>query len=617
MRVLARAPQSSLVVFLGLALSANLGRAEWLPNGTPVKPSVNGYLTPTVVPDGRGGAYTAWTDRYADPRIQRLTADGDPAQGWPAEGTPTRKLEFYEAYGDYPIEIAPDGEGGAYVVSKVINSCWYHCNGTRATIWVQRITARGRPAPLWPAEGIPAIIGPYDFELHWATVPRIQPDGRHGLLIAWNLVPRGSRVATGAVYAQSISSSGTRRWGDAGRLISDGSGNGADPEIAPDGLGGAYVFWLGSRAPASGYRVFGQRLTRSGERLWEAGGIPVSASFVPFLIHEPFLTQLAPLSVCIADGSHDPIVAWSGAGTNQDVFAARVTKRGLLPWGAGIAICRAPGTQVYPRLVPSGSDGAIVVWQDFAGQIGMSIRAQRVDARGKLTWSPDGVVVCTAPGDRGPIAAVPDGASGAFVAWADARPEAALYATRLTGAGDRALGWRADGDPILDRVTGGFRDRRVEAVALAQVSDLHAMLVWQEETWDTTGFELQGPGRAMMLLAEGPAARLTPPALTGGVPSEGHEPRPGPLPALELFGVRPDPATPGASIAFTLADAAPAKLELFDVAGRALWSRDVGLLGAGRHVVTLGDDAWFPPGFYALRLRQGVRARSVHFSLLR
>ena len=83
----------------------------------------------------------------------------------------------------------------------------------------------------------------------------------------------------------------------------------------------------------------------------------------------------------------------------------------------------------------------------------------------------------------------------------------------------------------------------------------------------------------------------------------------GPL-ALSLEGARPNPAYGGAlSVAFTLPEAASARLELVDVGGRRVAGREVGALGAGRHVVALGAERRLPPGLYLLRLSQGARAR--------
>ena len=85
--------------------------------------------------------------------------------------------------------------------------------------------------------------------------------------------------------------------------------------------------------------------------------------------------------------------------------------------------------------------------------------------------------------------------------------------------------------------------------------------------------------------------------------------------ALAIRGTVPNPAT-GArlSVAFTLRDGGPARLELMDVAGRGLTSKQVGSLGPGTHALDLSQDGALRAGIYFLRLTQGgreVRARTA------
>ena len=81
--------------------------------------------------------------------------------------------------------------------------------------------------------------------------------------------------------------------------------------------------------------------------------------------------------------------------------------------------------------------------------------------------------------------------------------------------------------------------------------------------------------------------------------------------------MQPNPGPRGSLIRFALPDATPAALELFDAAGRRLWSRDVGSLGVGEHAVRIGDGAWLPPGIYLTRLVQGKRVATARVAVIR
>ena len=76
---------------------------------------------------------------------------------------------------------------------------------------------------------------------------------------------------------------------------------------------------------------------------------------------------------------------------------------------------------------------------------------------------------------------------------------------------------------------------------------------------------------------------------------------------LALEGLRPNPAQGRLVVSFMLPSAERATLELIDVTGRRVAAREVGSLGAGRHLLELSDGAHVPAGLYWLRLIQGGR----------
>ena len=72
-------------------------------------------------------------------------------------------------------------------------------------------------------------------------------------------------------------------------------------------------------------------------------------------------------------------------------------------------------------------------------------------------------------------------------------------------------------------------------------------------------------------------------------------------PQLALEGARPNPAFGALSIAFSLPDAAPAQLEIVDVAGRRVLSQEVGG-SPGDHTVEVASAGVLAPGLYLVRL---------------
>jgi hypothetical protein len=83
---------------------------------------------------------------------------------------------------------------------------------------------------------------------------------------------------------------------------------------------------------------------------------------------------------------------------------------------------------------------------------------------------------------------------------------------------------------------------------------------------------------------------------------------PAPQVAFTLNPVQPNPLVDRFVVSFALASAEAARLDLLDLSGRRLRSREVGSLGAGAHQVELGSARDFRPGMYFVRLSQSGRA---------
>jgi hypothetical protein len=85
--------------------------------------------------------------------------------------------------------------------------------------------------------------------------------------------------------------------------------------------------------------------------------------------------------------------------------------------------------------------------------------------------------------------------------------------------------------------------------------------------------------------------------------------------AFALDPVRPNPSRGGSlMVRFSLPTDAPARLELLDVAGRRIASREVGI---GQHTLDLGAGQHLAPGLHLVRLTQGVNTRTTRVAVFR
>jgi hypothetical protein len=83
---------------------------------------------------------------------------------------------------------------------------------------------------------------------------------------------------------------------------------------------------------------------------------------------------------------------------------------------------------------------------------------------------------------------------------------------------------------------------------------------------------------------------------------------------VALFGLGPNPGRGPWKVDFSLADARPARIEVLDVSGRRVLSREVGAMGPGRHQIELARSV--RAGVYLVRLTQGGDTRAMRAVML-
>jgi hypothetical protein len=597
-----------LAFTLAIALYAGASRAQWFPNGTHVTLEPGDQERPAITSDGRGGAIIAWNSSLGGVWVQRLAPDGHVAAGWP--GSTGVLVGAGGCLAAHPL-IVTDGAGGAFVVwddSRRAPDCYEDEGDGLKEIYVQRVGADGVTTPGWPPAGLFSGSGQNsmsgtDSGTDFNTVA--VADGKGGVIIAWAEAPSGPSNAC-AVRAQRVSGEGRLLWGPGGIAVCTLSSDQVDPKLVSDREGGAFVSWEDLRDAQDGYRIYGQHLSARGIGLWGAEGRRLTAGPVP---HEQFQEM-------VSDGRTGLILVWQAGVTSAvfDVFAQHISDRGKRLWETDAPVSRAAGAQLWPAIAPAGRGGAWVAWVDMRSATNADIFAQLLTEEGRpaRNWPADGAPVCTTPmTSRWHPVVAGDGRDAAYIGWSDVRhfyplvTESWNYGVcRMTREGRAADGW-----PV-----GGFllaNPAQLDYGPLVMASDdRHGALV----AWEQTGFppaDLENV-LAQRLVPQGLASEADVPVRVASQPvaDQSSSLR------LALHGVSPNPGRWGGFIRFALSEAAPAALELFDVSGRKVWSRDVGSFGPGEHIVRIADGAWLMPGIYLARLVQGQHTATARAVIL-
>ena len=200
-------------------------------------------------------------------------------------------------------------------------------------------------------------------------------------------------------------------------------------DAASDGSGGVFVVWENENV------AYGQRIDSEGKLRW-GDGVRLST-----------LRCWYPPRVT-GDGSGSAIIVWSEAEKTGEgystpvIYIQKVNPEGQVLWGQGGK--PLPELSGVPRVVLDRSGGAIII------QKGKRIRLQRIDSKGNLMWSGNGVTVCnTLSSTGGGSGVLADGAGGAIVAWVDNRAGGSpgdVYAQRVSPEGE--IIWQEDGVPV-------------------------------------------------------------------------------------------------------------------------------------------------------------------------
>ena len=639
--------------------------SAWPVDGLRVTGAPRPQQAPRLASDGQGGVFVTWADYRGNAQlglgtevyVQHVTAFGQIALGWPADG-----LLVATGPENQNGLIFADGLGGVLVL-------YVDTSVDFGDLYLQRITAAGAVAPGWPATGVPIGVGPGQ-----QLAPELVSDGAGGAYASWQdgIQLDNSRARYTHVLGDGQLASD---WPTNGRLFEPNAALVVRPLLMATAGGGFLACWSVSDDRLATARVLAQRFTADGiaDPQWPAGGITVCPSrpfhrvpdsrlvsdgaggfFVVLSDYRnstvPFENQDLYLQHVLADGqiaagwpadalplatlffedetgilSEDGLggvyVGWqdSRAGFPQ-VFGLHIGADGQRHAGWPAEGLRLSGRNTFQfgvSFVADGLGGAYLTWTELTG-LGRRSYVKRVQADGTpaLGWPVNGVPVASTGGDQDEAALLGTGSGGAIVAWSDSRDNEAssidIYAQRFGNDGVVAAQVSlASAEATSDEVRVRWW---VSGETRARVERREPEGEWQERA------ELDADGQGYMHLVDRdvrPGARYDYRLVLPGGARGGETSVQVPVLALSLEGARPNPAVGTPWLVFTLPDGSSARLALHDVAGRQVASREVGTRGAGRHVVRLADNGELTPGLYWATLTHGTRTLRTRVAVVR
>ncbi len=269
-------------------------------------------------------------------------------------------------------------------------------------------------------------------------------DGAGGVIVVWVDYQDINDNNDDNLYAQRFNANGQAQWAAGGVVLSSGTDFVYWLRAVSDGQGGVIVTWEDDRDVSGVPNIYAQRLDADGNQMFGANDLPISTAVNGQI--RPELTS---------DGQGGAIITWIDERTSSlgDIYAQRVNINGVVQWTTnGVPVSTAQNDQIFPRLIPDDSGGAIIAWTDYRNDTsptGGDIYAQRLNASGVAQWTADGIVISDNLSSQKAQRIVTDEAGGALIFWEDhRRSRGDIYAQRVNAAGTTL--WTEDGLPIGD-----------------------------------------------------------------------------------------------------------------------------------------------------------------------
>jgi len=391
-----------------MALSAALLASEKCPC-TAVCTAPGDQILQHVVPDGAGGAVVAWQDPRNgtdhDIYAQRIDAYGNML--WTPNGICVCGAPL--GIPGYQGHLSITRSGPDFIIA------WEdeRLMPGFTDIFAQKIDING--VAMWPLGGVPVCVD----NMISQGLPQVCEDGAGGAFITW-FDDRSAVAPDNDIYAEWINAAGVPAMPPTGMLVSASPWSvgtqQTNPVICSDAMGGAIIAYESTMANATG--IYSQALTQ----------FPAFALAWPAELPVCVTGANAFLPKIVNDQPGGAVVCWEDyrGGVGTDVFANCILNGAIAagwPMNGACPTIVGSGAQYDPSIAACGANSAIIAWRE--GNLPNSdIMAQKI-VGGSPVWpniaTPAPVAVCVAPGDQVWPQICPDGSNGVMMVWEDRR----------------------------------------------------------------------------------------------------------------------------------------------------------------------------------------------------
>lgn len=348
------------------------GRMMWDSNGIRVCSTAFVQRSPVVAPDGQGGAYVVWQDdrnttTKPDLYAQHINSDGTKAYGTWGRSVAKVVEATNDASGQKNLSILADGLGNAYVAWEDFRTA-ITPESSRPDIYMTRLYPGG------------VRDSGFGVSVHNAPARQTEPIMiRDTLNRVFMLFSTNYPSAPYGIAATQIDTGLNVLWGTNNNpnIIYRNSGL-AQNSIRPRGIkygGMYYTAWEETQGGAAGWDILAQKLANNGTPVW----------FLPATM-TPSLTGDQTKAIPHTDFAGGMQVVYEDFQGNKNISSTRITANGAAykPNSPNhiYSVCNLGNDQDNPMAIPT-ENGLLVFWEDsrkFANSdAGSHIYAQVID----------------------------------------------------------------------------------------------------------------------------------------------------------------------------------------------------------------------------------------------
>jgi hypothetical protein len=312
------------------------GNILWDGGGIRLCQGEGSEVNPKLSKNSKGGAIVAWQDSRKREGLFNIYAQGIDKNGsllWRTDGVAVKYSEGTQMN----LDIDSDGEDGAVITWEE-----YRQNFNTPDIHAQKISGSGNI--MWTKTGLSVCKAPES-----QKQPNISVNNE--IIIAWEDNSGGSYD----IYTQKLSKDGTIAWTCDGVPVCTEPSTQINPKVITDGDGGAIFVWEDYRK--ANWDIYAQRLNAAGKQMWAKYGVEVCTA--AGTQYSPQLVKSKELSTIITWEDYRN-------NKSYNIYAQKLSGSGEVLWEKdGLPLCVTEGGARNPQLADDGEGGAVVVWTDY------------------------------------------------------------------------------------------------------------------------------------------------------------------------------------------------------------------------------------------------------------